>query len=650
MWRSSRTLKIPARGGVLKRVHTTAIALLPIAMLTVIAVPARAQAPGERTAYASVSCDHACLSGFANGYIAALAKRDAKSLKQAAKVRFTENNVEMPFGTTGLWATVTGVAPDGLVAADTQTGQAAWIGYAEENGKPVYFGLRLAVRDGLLTEAETIVVRNAGLPLPFGDVTKIVHDPAFNEILPVERRRSRERLRAVADSYFNTVELNDGIVFAPFSEGCARLENGILTTASTGSTGSAGNIATGCENQFKLGMYRINKRIRERRYPLIDVERGVVVATGFFDHANEFDRYKLTNGREMRTALKWPNSISLVEAFKVDDGRIHRIETVFTYVPYFMPSPFYDTHPPTPAPAAEDAAAAGERCDRECLLALVDRFMEAMVKARPQDLPWASHVRFTENSVAQQVGEGIWGSIRGKSDSALRVADPQLGTVTWYGLISDHDAWAWFGLRLKVKGQRISEVEVHAARERNPGPWGDPKQFAIDPALLTELPSGERTPRRRMLALVDGYQSTVQQNDGKLATSFDAACSRRENGVTVTAGETGSAGIVKSPGTYATGCEAQLKLGLYRPVDAVRGRRVLAVDEARGLVVTSSFADFGYARTNYALADGRNVETSDRHPMARELFEVYRIRGGRIASIDAVSVFQPFLMSSPWGR
>ncbi len=74
---------------------------------------------------------------------------------------------------------------------------------------------------------------------------------------------------------------------------------------------------------------------------MIDVERGVVVATGFFDHANEFDRYKLTDGREMNTALKWPNSISLIEAFRVRDSKIHRIEAVFTYVPHRMHNPFY---------------------------------------------------------------------------------------------------------------------------------------------------------------------------------------------------------------------------------------------------------------------------------------------------------------------
>ena len=257
-------------------------------------------------------------------------------------------------------------------------------------------------------------------------------------------------------------------------------------------------------------------------------------------------------------------------------------------------------------------------------------------------------MRFTENSVAQQVTEGIWGSIRGKSDASLRVADPVLGTVTWYGLISDHDALAWAGVRLKVKGARIADVEVMAARERNPGPFGDPKQFAIDPAFNAQVPATARSSRERMVALVDGYQSTMQQNDGTLFTQFAPNCTRRENGVLVTSGAVGSAGLVKSPGLLAQGCEAQLRMGLYRPVERVRGRRVLAVDEARGLVVAASFADLPMAQRAYALSNGRQVESADFHPTAREQFEIYKISGGRIVAIEAVSVHQPYRMAQAW--
>jgi hypothetical protein len=307
--------------------------------------PAAAQAPGHVTAYKPVACDRACLIGFLHRYMDALTHKDPKRAPFAKDVLFTENDVAMPIG-KGLWGTVSGASETGLELADPSTGQAAWFGLVQEHGSPAYYAMRLRVENGKIEDVETIVERQVGLPAPFGDVTKYHHDPAFADILPVAQRKPRERLRAVADSYFNTVELNDGTVFAPFDAECERTENGITTTkADPSSAGTAASIALGCENQFKLGIYRINKRVRERRYPLIDEERGVVVGTGFFDHANTFDSYQTTDGKTMKTALKWPNSISLMEAFKIRDGKIYRVEAIFTYVPYFMHSPWAKPEP-----------------------------------------------------------------------------------------------------------------------------------------------------------------------------------------------------------------------------------------------------------------------------------------------------------------
>jgi len=297
-----------------------------------------AQAPGQSSAVIQIDCDHDCLVTFAHAYVDALVHKDPSRAAFAKNVRFSENDVEMPLGNDGLWGTITGVRPGSLEVADAETGNVSWFGIVEEHGKPAYLALRLKVQHKKITEVETVVNRLPDMPKPFGDPDKVMHDPAFNEITPPENRRSRERLIAIADGYFNTVELNDGEIFTPFHEDCGRLENGISTTAARGSGSAA--YAQGCEAQFKLGIFRINKRIRERKYPIVDVERQVVVASGFFDHANTFDSYKLTNGREMKTILKWPNSITLLEAFKVKDGKLYRIEAVFTYVPYFMPSPF----------------------------------------------------------------------------------------------------------------------------------------------------------------------------------------------------------------------------------------------------------------------------------------------------------------------
>ena len=305
-----------------------------------VAGAAGAQAPGQPSAVIDVDCDHACLVDFTNRYLDALEHRDTTRVPFSSSVRFTENNVEMPLGNDGLWGTINAVWEDSMTIADEQTGNAVWFGIVEEHGNPAYLAFRIKVEDREITEVETIVNRLPDMPKPFGDPTQLFYDPAFSEVVPPEERVSRERLVAIADGYFSTVELNDGTIFTPFHDDCGRVENGVRTTSGGSGSGSAGSIAQGCEEQLRLGLYRINKRIRERRFPLIDEERQVIVATGFFDHANTFDRYTLTDGREMRTVLKWPNSISLIEAFKIKDGKIHRIHAVFTYVPYFMHSPF----------------------------------------------------------------------------------------------------------------------------------------------------------------------------------------------------------------------------------------------------------------------------------------------------------------------
>ena len=105
-------------------------------------------------------------------------------------------------------------------------------------------------------------------------------------------------------------------------------------------------------------------------------------------------------------------------------GAIYRIEAIFTYVPYFMHSPFYGV-PSAPASVQDkpraivsSARVASEKCDRACLVKLADQYMDALVKRDPTGVPWAKEVRFTENSVPLMIGDGLWGSVRRKGDKA----------------------------------------------------------------------------------------------------------------------------------------------------------------------------------------------------------------------------------------
>jgi hypothetical protein len=598
-------------------------------------VSAWAQAPGESSAvYAT--CNRVCLIGMLHSYLEALSHRDRGLAPFARHARYTENDVEMPLG-EGLWGSVGAVSATGLEVADAATGNAAWYGTVQEHGNPAYLALRLKVQGGQITEAEAVVQRSPVHPAPFGDPAKLQHDPAFQEVLPPHQRRERERLIAVANGYFSTVEQNDGQIFTAFDADCQRTENGISTTS--GAQGAAA-ISQGCENQFRLGIYRINKRVRERRFPIVDEERGIVVATGFFDHANTFDSYQTTDGKVHATALKWPNSISLMEAFKIRNGMIARVEVVFTYVPYFMHSPYaaaaaYD--PPSvvvPSGAADETA-----CDRTCLFAAANDYMDALVAHEPARVNWAPLVRYTENNVSMMIGDGVWGAASARDQHPLLVADTSTGTVGWYGTIAEHGQLSYYVMRLKVEHHQVSEVEVILDRKGDAGPWGDPANYTHDPAFASELPAAERGSRQSLIALVDGYFNTVQKNDGVLHTKLDPGCAREENGQITTNGSFGS---------DASGCEAQFRLGTFRFVDRVRDRRFTLVDEARGLVMAQACFDHGATFEDYRTTDGKAAKNPIKAPTTICLMELFKLRQGRLYRIEAIFTGVPYRMSSQW--
>ena len=598
-----------------------------------------AQAPGERSAVIPTDCDRSCLIGFLHSYMDALVHKDPGRARFAKNVRFTENDVEMPIG-DGLWGSVSGVAQTGLEVADTQTGNAAWFGTVEEHGEFAYYAMRLKVEEGQIVEVETVVQRKGTLPAPFGDPHQLVHDPAFAEPLQPEERRSRERLMAVANGYFSTVERNDGQVLTHFDSDCQRTENGISTTR--GAVGAA-SIAQGCEAQFKLGIYLINKRVRERRYPIVDEERGVVVGTGFFDHANTFDSYKTTDGKVLKTALKWPNSITLMEAFKIRNGLIYRVEAVFTYVPYFMHSPWTD--PPGGWHVAHEERAGhktggGKACDRECLNQAANDYMDALVSKDPSRVHWAKTVRYTENSVSMMIGDGVWGTVTAKDANPQLEADPTTGTVAWFGSVEEHGQPSYYAMRLKVEDGKTSEVEVVLRRKNmDPGPFGDPSHYTHDPAFSEVVPAAQRSSRKTMIALADGYFSTLQRNDGTIRTKFAPDCERQENGI-----QTTDVAFV----TAVKGCEPQFKLGVFHYDNRVRGRRYFLVDEERGVVVSAGYIDHGAEFDTYQTTDGKTQHSPFKSPNSLQFMEMFKIRDGRIFRVESLFESVPYNMTSQW--
>jgi len=293
------------------------------------------------------ACDRACLYGFVDRYLAALVAKDPAHLPWAAHAKLTENNVELPAG-WGLWQTISALGTEDFRAADPETGQVAYYGVIDERGTKSFFVLRLKVEDGKIAEAETIVDRKGYGPGPFGNPETQPPVPVLLADVPAEHRTLRERMIALADGYFNTLQLNDGQIFTQFTPDCSRRENGVWT-ANDPHPGSVqdpnlnlsayGKIS--CEQGFRLGNYRWDDELRARRFPLVDEEKGLILAGGFIDHAGKLEKYTTMDGVVHDAPLKSPHSFCFLETFKIVDGRIRHAEAVFITVPYHMPSPWY---------------------------------------------------------------------------------------------------------------------------------------------------------------------------------------------------------------------------------------------------------------------------------------------------------------------
>ena len=293
-----------------------------------------------------VACDRTCLEQYVDRYMDAMLADKPGTDLFAREVKFTENGVRLPLGGEGLWANMSGKGSYKFYVPDIETQQVAFIGTARETlggsgeGNLVAIALRLKINNGLITEAEQMVVRPAGnnsgtgggprFPAAGESIEKLGAPQAiYREVVPPSQRPSREEMIRTANYYFSGMQNNDGKGYYPFADDCNRHENGIQTTnvplkpgevkpdPRTAKTYSA---SWSCKEQFESGLLNIVSRIRDRRFVAVDRERGIVFAFGFFDHVT----------------INWTWEIA--ELFKVQNGLIHRIEAVLQRCPYGMNS------------------------------------------------------------------------------------------------------------------------------------------------------------------------------------------------------------------------------------------------------------------------------------------------------------------------
>ena len=276
-------------------------------------------------------CQRACLEGFVDRYLQAMADGNVDPALFARDARFTENGIELPLGNEGLWATTTAPGNYKFYVPDIETQQVAFLGTVFEQAsssatgparepEAVGLSLRLRIVDGKITEIEQIAARperplGAGAAAPTGPFAATgaaveamgSPHPEFLEAIPESEQMSRADLIAVGDAYFEAVERNTGKDYYPFTDDCTRFENGIMIAGPPGS----GARTQACRQQLETSLIGAVTGIRDRRIVAVDRERGIVFAFAFFDHR----------------PINW--TWQLGELFKIEKGRISRIEAIF---------------------------------------------------------------------------------------------------------------------------------------------------------------------------------------------------------------------------------------------------------------------------------------------------------------------------------
>lgn len=282
----------------------------------------------------------AILNSYVDLYFSALVAHDPDRLPLTPDARYTENGQTLELG-DGIWGVpVLKMGDYKLYFADPFAGQVGFIGTLYENShqRIVFLRLKIEPENKLISEMEFLIPRSSGgfggakeQPLP-----GLVDKPIFREIVPEAERPSRWELERITNLYFEAMEKGTGKL-TPFDPECTRVENGMVTANNKDGQGIG---AMDCKAQFDTGFSFIITKVRERRYPIIDQERGLVLAFVFLDHAGTFPEFEMADGTMNKVGPPFdaPFSFIMAEVFKIKDRKITQVEAVLMEVPYGMPS------------------------------------------------------------------------------------------------------------------------------------------------------------------------------------------------------------------------------------------------------------------------------------------------------------------------
>lgn len=275
---------------------------------------------GANAASAQIGCDRDCLTGFMDTYLQALNANDPAAVPLAADAKISDNNKLVGLR-QAFWAGAAETAYRWDIA-DPRLGDVASESVVRNSdGSYTMMMVRLKVADNVITEVEVIRADEGDADRLWGP-ERLVDYPLSRNLtnsIRVADRDSHYGLIAAAESYWRAFQTNGTEEYhrADLLFDAHRFENGLQTTGQM-PDGSFRSAPEGFDNGRFIG-----RNLWDRRYPVVDEERGIVLS---------IVRFGLKTGMESQSVAT-SNSRLVAEFFEVKNGLIQEVHAVLYNLP-----------------------------------------------------------------------------------------------------------------------------------------------------------------------------------------------------------------------------------------------------------------------------------------------------------------------------
>jgi hypothetical protein len=262
-------------------------------------------------------------------------------------------------------------------------------------------------------------------------------------------------------------------------------------------------------------------------------------------------------------------------------------------------------------------------CDRECLRGFITQYLDAMIAHKPDSLPVAANVRFTEDCKEMKLGEGIWKNISRLTDYRRDILDVRDGVAVSFLVVEENKLPVLFVMRLKIVDKKIAEIETTAVRNKDEGMLFNTENLKTVSKTMEYVPTKEeRVARDEAIKMAVTYPAGLKVGSFvKVDSPMAPDAYRYENGQ-----------LMAGPGcTFFKGCDNMKKQ--FIPTLAQITHRVVAVDEEMGVVVV---------RMNFG--PGSTFEGSG----VLDVWHSFKIYGGLIRAAEAYCEIVPTGTKSGW--